>query len=57
MSPRDLSTATILSRLALMRELLDDLAVIGSPTPADLVADRLRRRALERILAQLVDLA
>ncbi|NNG19205.1 DUF86 domain-containing protein [Naumannella sp. ID2617S] len=40
-----------------MRELLDDLASVGDPTGATLQDDRLLRRAVERILTQLVDLA
>lgn len=41
----------------LMRELLDDLDAIGAITAEGLHADRVRRRAVERILTQLVDLA
>lgn len=57
MTPKDLSARTILARLTLMRELLDDLDMVGTPSAGDLQDDRLRRRALERILTQLVDLA
>lgn len=57
MSPRDLSHETILARLVLMRELLADLDAVGVPSADTLQHDRLLRRALERILTQLVDLA
>lgn len=57
MSPRDLSTQTITARLLVMRELLDDLDAVGDLTADDLARERLRRRAAERILTQLVDLA
>ncbi|GAB3715209.1 type VII toxin-antitoxin system HepT family RNase toxin [Mariniluteicoccus flavus] len=57
MTPRDLSTSTIVARLQLMRELLDDLASVGDPTADHLRDDRLLRRAVERVLTQLVDLA
>lgn len=57
MSPRDLSARTILARLVLMRELLEDLEQVGTPSARDLWDDRLRRRVVERILTQLVDLA
>lgn len=57
MSPRDLSAAAVGVRLRLMRELLDDLAALGEVSERSLTEDRLSRRALERILTQLVDLA
>lgn len=57
MSPRDLSSSTITARLRLLRELLDDLDLLGEITEGLLETDRIRRRALERILTQLVDLA
>lgn len=47
----------VVGRLALMRELLTDLDLIGEPDAAALMQDRLRRHAVERILGQLVDLA
>lgn len=57
MNPRDLSASSITMRLKLMRELLDDLETAGNPSAEDLREDRLLRRAVERILSQLVDLA
>ena len=57
MSPRDLSAQAVISRLALMHELLADLDPVGTPDAHALERDRLRRRAVERILTQLVDLA
>lgn len=57
MSPRDLSSASISARLQLMHELLEDLDALGDVTEHSLSAERLGRRALERILTQLVDLA
>lgn len=57
MSPRDLSVDSITSRLALLRELLGALELIGEPTAAELRSDVVRRLALERLLTQLVDTA
>lgn len=57
MSPRDFSGEVLQVRLGLMRDLLDDLDVVGEVTVASLEQDRLTRRAIERILTQLVDLA
>ena len=44
-------------RLVLMDELLDDLASLGEVSLERLHSDRLTRRAVERILTHLVDLA
>jgi len=57
MSPRDLDAAVVQRRLALLAELLEDLAGLDSVDRDRLVRDRLLRRALERILTQLVDTA
>lgn len=56
-SPRDLNPDVIQARLLLLRELLQDLDLLGEVTLEHLSSDRLARRALERILTQLVDLA
>lgn len=57
MSPRDFSAEVLVVRLDLMRELLDDLDAMGDVTVGSLTQDRITRRAAERILTQLVDLA
>ena len=57
MSPRDFSAEVLVLRLDLMRELLDDLDAMGDVTVGSLTQDRITRRAAERILTQLVDLA
>ena len=57
MSPRAFSAQVVSTRLTLMRELLEDLDAVG-PVDADrLLRDRLTRRAVERVLTQLIDLA
>ncbi len=55
MSPRRLDPSVVHARLAMMRELLDDLSTVGDPP--DLHADRMIRHGVERILTQLVELA
>ena len=57
MSPKRVSPELVHARLALLRELLGDLETLGDVTAHDLENDRIRRRALERILTQLVELA
>lgn len=57
MSPRDFSGEVLGVRLGLMRDLLDDLDTMGTLTVERLEQDRITRRATERILTQLVDLA
>lgn len=57
MTPRELDADVVHARLRLMRELLDDLEEVGEVTPERLERERLTRRAVERILGQLVDLA
>lgn len=57
MTPSALQAATVQAKLRLMRELLDDLSSIGDVTPEMLERERLVRRAVERVLTQLVDLA
>lgn len=57
MSPRDLDAGIVLARLTSIRELLHDLRLAGEVSKADLQRDRMLRHAVERILAQLVELA
>ena len=57
MTPRPFVPDVVTMRLTLMRELLDDLDDVGDVDPERLRTHRLTRRALERILTQLVDLA
>ena len=57
MTPSALQAATVQAKLRLMRELLDDLGRVGDATPEMLERERLLRRAVERVLTQLVDLA
>lgn len=53
MSPKDLSEPSVAARLRIMRELLADLEEIRVMP----VESRVRQRALERVLTQLVDMA
>lgn len=57
MSPRQLRTALVHSRLDEIRSLLDDLDRLGTVTAEDLAADRFRRHVTERVLSAMVDLA
>lgn len=57
MTPRPLDVPVVQRKLALMDDLLRDLAALGELSTSQLAADRLRRHALERILTQLVQLA
>lgn len=57
MSPRAFSADVVTMRLALMHELLADLDAIGDVDTSRLRRERITRRALERVLTQLVDLA
>lgn len=57
MSPKQFSSAVVTARLVLMKELLDDLDTIGAVDVERLQRDRITRRALERVLTQLIDLA
>jgi uncharacterized protein YutE (UPF0331/DUF86 family) len=57
MTPRDLNPRVLQVRLAMMRDLLADLALAGKVTVKRLETDRLLRYAIERILTQLVELA
>jgi len=57
MTPSALQAAAVQAKLRLMRELLDDLGSVGDLTPEMLERERLVRRAVERVLTQLVDLA
>lgn len=56
-TPRELDADVVHARLRLIRELLDDLEDVGEATKERLEQERLTRRAIERILGQLVDLA
>lgn len=57
MSPRAFTNQVVVRRLALMSEMLDDLSTIGEVDERRLHDDRVTRRAIERILTQLIDLA
>jgi uncharacterized protein YutE (UPF0331/DUF86 family) len=57
MTPPALDAGVVATRLRVMRDLLDDLAGLGSVGRDRLEEDRLLRHAVERILTQLVDLA
>ncbi len=57
MTSRSLDPEVVQSRLALLERLLDDLDFAGDVSVERLRADRMLRHAIERILAQLVDVA
>lgn len=57
MTPKDLDSDVVSSRLRLIEELLADLTAVGELTEDRLLSDRLLRHAVERILTQIVDLA
>ncbi len=57
MTPAPLDAGSVAGKLALLRQLLDDLDAAGEVTRERLERDRLLRYAVERILTQLVDLA
>lgn len=57
MTPSVLHRAAVQAKLRLMRELLEDLGSVGEATAERLERERLVRRAVERVLTQLVDLA
>lgn len=57
MTPKSLDVDVIQARLTLIAALLDDLAGVRDATAGSLEEDRMLRHAVERILAQLVDLA
>lgn len=57
MTPPRLDVDACLEKLVLLADLLGDLERYGRPTGADLRADRDRRHAVERVLAQLVDIS
>jgi uncharacterized protein YutE (UPF0331/DUF86 family) len=56
-TPRSLDRDALQAKLAMLRDLLDDLEQLGEVSEDDLVSDRIRRYAVERILTQLVELA
>lgn len=57
MSPRDLDPDVLTTRLSLLRELLEDLDSIGATSADRITEDRVLRRAVERLLTQVVDVA
>lgn len=57
MSPRDLDPDVLATRLSLLRELLEDLETIGPEGAGRITEDRVLRRAVERLLTQVVDVA
>lgn len=57
MSPRELDAGVVQTRLSLIRGLLDDLESVGSITTDRLGHDRMLRHGVERVLAQVVELA
>jgi uncharacterized protein YutE (UPF0331/DUF86 family) len=57
MSPREFDAGVVQARLALIRDLLDDLQSVGEVTVDLLQKDRMLRHAVERVLGQLVELA
>lgn len=57
MTPRPADPEVVLEKLALLHDLLDDLARQGEPRGDELAGDRDRRHVIERILTQLVDIA
>jgi uncharacterized protein YutE (UPF0331/DUF86 family) len=56
-TPRSLDRDALQAKLRMLRDLLDDLEQLGELSEEDLVKDRVRRYAVERILTQLVELA
>ena len=57
MSPRTFDPDVVTTRLRHLGLLIQDLDALGDVTTAVLVEDRMLRHAVERILAQLVELA
>jgi uncharacterized protein YutE (UPF0331/DUF86 family) len=57
MSPRKFDADVVQTRLALIRSLLDDLESVGSITKDRLEEERMLRHGVERVLAQVVELA
>lgn len=57
MTPPRLDPLSVQAKLRLLVELIDDLDQIGDVDQARLVRERLTRRALERVLTQVVELA
>jgi uncharacterized protein YutE (UPF0331/DUF86 family) len=56
-SPREFDAGVVQARLALIRDLLDDLQSVGEVTVDLLQRDRMLRHGVERVLGQLVELA
>jgi len=56
-SPREFDPGVVQARLALIRDLLDDLQSVGTVTVGTLERDRMLRHGVERVLGQLVELA
>lgn len=57
MSPREFDTGVVQARLRMIGDLLDDLESAGCVTVESLRQDRMLRHGVERVLAQVVDLA
>lgn len=57
MTPRKLDDESILSKLRIMRRLLDELDSLGTITQAGLAREYGTQLIIERVLSQLVDLA
>lgn len=57
MTPPRLDPLSVQAKLALIAELVEDLDAVGPVDGARLQEDRLLRRAVERMLTQVVDLA
>lgn len=57
MTPQRLDPNRVHAKLAMMREILDELDELRGTTSEELTADRLTRAAIERFVSQLVDLA
>jgi len=56
-SPREFDEGVVQTRLSLIRGLLDDLESVGPITTDRLGRDRMLRHGVERVLAQVVELA
>lgn len=57
MSPREFDVEVVQARLALIRDLLDDLQSVGEVSVELLQRNRMLRHGVERVLGQLVELA
>lgn len=57
MTPAEFDPGSVVAKLDLLRDLLDDLERLGDIEAGRLTADRFTRHVVERILTQLVDIA